>query len=640
MLITTNSNILKYNKSTNQYSNINFYSHSSRRAIFGHFIDYSNALYCIDRGLFNINPILNQVEELKLKGKPCDLFYFNSTNINFHCQFVRSGEIIHYLLSKHGELFEWNLNTSQLRYIPISLNTKKNLKPSGLDISSSGILYFSCTNNGIIGLDPVSGHIVHQIPYSNFLLGSIPRGRITDLTLNNQVLWATHQPAGLVRVSNLTTQFPSIELYGKSKGLNNYTLNSCLTDSSGNVWLGTFSGISKWDDTKKKFIHFASEYGIIDNQFTSVKFRDVQGTMFMATSNNFVQFNPSTVIEDTSFSPVFISDWIVNAKSRPEFINNQKINLTYGERNFIIKLQSHKPLAKSSFYFTYKLNKKGINDEYWVKTFDNSIHFTGIEPGTYVLEFKACYGSTNCSKIKYSVELNISSIWYKSPIFILFISLLIFFSIYLYNKHKTYQFNKIQIIRNKISHDLHDDIGSTLASISIYSEVAKHNSKKERVEILNKIGESSREMIENLNDIVWSINPKHDNSIDFLQRIRNFATHLLNPVNIEFELISNFEKYNFSLDMQTRRNLFLIYKEALHNALKYSKCTKIMVSIIYQGGKLQMTISDNGQGFNPDIKNTYNGNGLISMQQRANSLRAKLEIQSYLGYGTTITVVL
>ena len=166
--------------------------------------------------------------------------------------------------------------------------------------------------------------------------------------------------------------------------------------------------------------------------------------------------------------------------------------------------------------------------------------------------------------------------------------------------------------------------------------MAKHSDTAKQPMVLDKIGEASREMIEKLNDIVWSINPEND-SLDKLEsRMRGYASMVLQPKGIQCNVTSEGATQDLVMDMDQRRNLFLIFKEAVYNAAKYAQCQSVDISLSYFGGKLSMSITDDGIGFDPDRNGVYNGNGLKSMRERALAIKAELVIESAPGAGTKI----
>ena len=129
---------------------------------------------------------------------------------------------------------------------------------------------------------------------------------------------------------------------------------------------------------------------------------------------------------------------------------------------------------------------------------------------------------------------------------------------------------KLQAIRNNIASDLHDDIGSTLNSISVYSEVAKQQAGKE-IPALDLIGTNSRKIIESMDDIVWTINPENDSFEKVIIRMRSFAYQMLKAKKVDFTFDVDEHLNSLTLPMQVRKNFYLIFKEAITNLVKHSE---------------------------------------------------------------------
>jgi signal transduction histidine kinase len=204
-------------------------------------------------------------------------------------------------------------------------------------------------------------------------------------------------------------------------------------------------------------------------------------------------------------------------------------------------------------------------------------------------------------------------------------------------------------LRSKIARDLHDNMGSGLSSISIYGQIARlyndQQRKEELKQILDKINETSSEMIMEMNDIVWAINPHNDNMSAILQRMESFAKPLLASQKISFHLKYYTSILTLRLELTERKNFFLVFKEAINNAIKYSDCTNIVVEIKYFENHFNMTITDNGKGFSINtfaqgVKAPHaiesGGNGLRNMGLRAEEMRGKLNLISNIGTGTTV----
>jgi signal transduction histidine kinase len=201
--------------------------------------------------------------------------------------------------------------------------------------------------------------------------------------------------------------------------------------------------------------------------------------------------------------------------------------------------------------------------------------------------------------------------------------------------------------RLAISQDLHDNIGSTLSSIAVYSEVAKIQGEKSGQqnmhELLEKISTTSNEMVTEMNDIVWAINPRNDSMEKIIQRMESFAKPLAAVRNMQFDLQYDAAVLSLPLTMDKRKNFYLIFKEAVNNAIKYSGAKLISSNIAVKGNSLQLKVSDDGVGFNPEAeinagKSSLSGNGLHNMHKRAHEMQGKLDIQSGPGKGTIIVL--
>ena len=218
---------------------------------------------------------------------------------------------------------------------------------------------------------------------------------------------------------------------------------------------------------------------------------------------------------------------------------------------------------------------------------------------------------------------------------LVFVLLLAAFFIYRY-----YVLQKLRLagIRNKISQDLHDEVGATLSGIALYSYIAREQNKKEAYDeadaSLGIIEKNATGMVKKLSDIVWAVNPAHDSFASFMQRMEEYALEHCRAGGIKCVFVQQERLGSLSLTMEQRKNIYLICKEALNNAIKYSACTRLDVRAEVNGAVLEIRIADNGQGF--DVNNVRRGNGIINMQNRAQEIKASLEITSREGQGTIV----
>ena len=218
--------------------------------------------------------------------------------------------------------------------------------------------------------------------------------------------------------------------------------------------------------------------------------------------------------------------------------------------------------------------------------------------------------------------------------------LIIIFAILLANRNKVLNENKrkkaLETVRNNIAGDLHDDIGSNLSSIQIISEMAQNYSQDNpRVnESLGRISELSAKVSEGIREIVWSANPAHDTMEAFIGQLRKLAADRMGACNMAFTFRDFIDHPEIVLTPQKRKDFFMIYKEGLNNACKYSQSARVDISIRQTDNVLSLQIKDNGCGF--DMESVKRGNGLDNMERRAASTQSKLTILNQQGEGTTL----
>jgi signal transduction histidine kinase len=195
--------------------------------------------------------------------------------------------------------------------------------------------------------------------------------------------------------------------------------------------------------------------------------------------------------------------------------------------------------------------------------------------------------------------------------------------------------NRMQHIRNKIAQDLHDDIGSTLSSISILSDLAlRENSSSQTMETMNEIKDSSMMLMERMDDIVWSISPRNDSLENLLIRVRHFATTLFEAKGIDYSIDIQKNVSEVRLPEDYRQHIYLILKEAINNLVKYALASQAFLEVSFDRKYLTLSVRDNGRGFDQATPST--GNGLSGMQRRAAMMNARLSIRSVPGEGTSI----
>ncbi|HEV8284525.1 MAG TPA: ATP-binding protein [Chitinophagaceae bacterium] len=376
------------------------------------------------------------------------------------------------------------------------------------------------------------------------------------------------------------------------------------------------------------------------SQFNSRPLMNDKGEMILMSSNKgFLVFNIDSLTDSEKPGAVHLSFIKLDNRNLPldSMLKNKIFLLKYNKFNSIqIGFSDYSVFDPGKISYEYTLYKGG--DTIWNKIEGKpELTFSEIIPGKYQLLLRAGNGFGDYSEKITAFPLEIiprfgQTIWFK--LIVLAAIGFIFFGLYLY---RLGQIKKVQIIRNNIATDLHDDIGSTLNSISIYSEVAKQQAGKE-IPALDMIGVNSRKIIESMSDIVWTINPENDSFEKIIVRMRSFAHQLLKAKKVEYTFDADEKLNSIALPMQVRKNFYLVFKEAVTNLIKYSDATRVSILLTEKDKVILLQIRDNGKGI--PVNAETQGNGLMNMKRRAEEIHAILNIKSADGEGTGIELML
>jgi len=197
----------------------------------------------------------------------------------------------------------------------------------------------------------------------------------------------------------------------------------------------------------------------------------------------------------------------------------------------------------------------------------------------------------------------------------------------------------VQEERNRIASDLHDDIGASLSSIRIYSDAAdtqRLTRPEESARLITLIKDTSAAIMDRMSDIIWTISAKNDGGQNLVFKMKSYGGEVFGSIGIQPIYLLDGQVNDLRPSVHARKNIYLIYKEAVNNLAKYSGAKTATISISALGGVFRLAIKDDGVGF--DTGTVVNGNGLVNMTQRAAALGGELTVHSELGKGTEISL--
>lgn len=476
---------------------------------------------------------------------------------------------------------------------------------------------------------------------------------LPDPVHSDSILWLGSSN-GLIKMD---IAMDSFYIFTEEDGLVNEVIYGILSDHRDNLWLSTNGGLSHYNLEDGTFKNFNYSDGLQHNEFNRFSYvKDMNGLLYFGGMGGLTYFDPKEFYEDYEESYIAITKMYLNGE---EAVYCRQLN-SEDETYCLEKPLCEKPLIELksdyrliSFEFSVlDFNKTdGNNYRYKLEGFDNkwldigernTVTFTNLSPGTYTLRVQGANYDGRWNTEGDYITFSVLPFWWQTWWFRGLSLFVISFLVYSIIKGRIDHRNRIVNLRNQISKDLHDEIGSTLSSISLFGMVASKkivDDPTTTANLLDKIGDATTSVMESMNDIVWAINAENDRVRNLIHRMRAYLSDLVSSTNWSFTIESEEKLEALELDMVQRRNTYLIFKEAVTNALKHSGGNEIMIRLRSDGKQLILEIRDNGSGFesiSEDLKMNLGGNGLKNMRLRAEELNGSLEIVNSRSNGTKI----
>jgi ligand-binding sensor domain-containing protein len=446
---------------------------------------------------------------------------------------------------------------------------------------------------------------------------------------------------GVLKFENISTNI-SMKWYTTAQGLSSDNATGVTEDGCGNIWITTANGLNMFTEQTSSFKSFYAKDGLYDNNMEGVLAKSSSGVLFTSytitdTRGIVNYFNPCKWNFDTTPPPVVLTgvklfnrdiDMVKSISALKE------IELSYKDRMITFQfaaLSYHHPERNQ---YAYRL--EGF-DKDWVFAGNNtSATYTNLDGGEYTFHVKAANDIGTWNETGVSLAVYIRPPFYETWWFYSLCLLGVSTIVYLIYRMRINQIKKLYEIRSGIARDLHDDIGSRLSSISIISQLAD---KKTDMDITTskfyeQVRSGTKEAMELMSDIVWSVNPHKDKLDDMMIRMREYAAETLEAKFIDFRIHIASSLQGITLPMKIRKDFYLIYKEAINNLAKYSGCTAVNISLSREDDILILHIEDNGKGFDPG--KVRSGNGLNNMRTRAHAIKGRLVLHSTESQGTSV----
>jgi len=287
----------------------------------------------------------------------------------------------------------------------------------------------------------------------------------------------------------------------------------------------------------------------------------------------------------------------------------------------------------------YQYRLEGSDADWGALTEHRTVTYANLAPGRYRFAVHAINSDGLASPSPATMTFTVLPPIWKRWWFLLSAAAALSMTLFAADRYRVRRLLEVANIRARIATDLHDDIGANLTRIAVLSEVVRRQADggdAAREGQLSSIARISRESVAAMGDIVWAINPQRDTLLDVVRRMREHAEEVCLPRNVDLSFRSPGGEVSSKLGIDIRRDAYLIFKEAVNNALRHSGCGRLEITIADEGGMLELTIRDNGRGFDPS--GDGGGNGLVNMRRRAEAHGGTLVIESRAGNGTAVAL--
>ncbi|MBL0340429.1 MAG: hypothetical protein IPP71_05560 [Bacteroidetes bacterium] len=449
----------------------------------------------------------------------------------------------------------------------------------------------------------------------------------------------------------LSTNGKGLVFYKKGKVINNLTRanglpsNQCqaVFISKNLVWVATNKGMCRFrykENVISEVLVINRQNGLLSEDVRDVYYEN--GKVFTATSQGLFIIDESLFYQSAAPPPVYFRFLKTDNRS---YTGLKNITLSHNEGPLQVGIGAINFLNPNAIMYQYRTDP----GEAWITTRNDEIILSNLIPGSYRIQVRARNAGSEWSL---PVEERISvvapfwrSTWFSLSIIIILLSLV--FSIY-FSKQKTAMKKKIRDLemeravtleRERISRDLHDDLGADLTGIVMNAEFLKLNKNTEPqfTKHVQSIATSARETVEKIGEILWAMNTQNDSLKNLLAYITEYVGATCEKRGITVVMNIPVDVPNVIIGTVAKRNLFLAVKEGVNNIFKHAGATEIKYSIQIHSNYIRISLEDNGCGFDPSHTREH-GYGIKNLKKRMEEIGARISVDSAIAKGSSLKI--
>lgn len=482
----------------------------------------------------------------------------------------------------------------------------------------------------------------------------------------DDTLWIGTADQGLYRYKN--GRFTNLSTV---HGLLDNTICHILDDGLGYFWMSTYHGLQRVAKAELDRCADGLSAQLIGQIYNHndglpiVEFmggrqatgcRTADGRLWFASSKGLIIVDPRRVELNRTPPPVVFESLVVDGQpllhgseaTPPLPPEHQRLEFRFSGLSFV---------APNKVFFKYRLD--GI-DQTWIDAGPKrSAFYSRLPAGSYRFRVIACNNDGVWSPVGATFAFTVAPFfwatwWFAGSCALLVLAIVAALVRYATRRRMQKRVellerqNVLERERARIAKDIHDDIGTSLIRIAMFSQPERNeiDQPQQTAAVLSRIYSTAREMTRALDEIVWAIDPRHDTLDSLVGYMGGFAQELLAAANLRCRLDVPVEVPAWPLTAETRHNLFLAFKEALTNVIKHAAASEVRIALEAHSQEFVLVIRDNGRGFDREqpaaqsAGRIASGYGLRNLEHRLALIGGRCEIASALGKGTTISFVI
>ena len=466
----------------------------------------------------------------------------------------------------------------------------------------------------------------------------IPPGSIRNLVVDRQDrLWGASYSGGLLRLDGLGQDRPVVSRYTTAQGLSSNQVTAVVEDRFGRIYAGTARGIDRLDPATGRIRFHRAGEGLPLGEMQA-GLRDRAGALWASYSTGLVRIVPGEDPPSVAAS-VLVTSLRVAGQEQPISALGQSelpfFELSWNQNSLEVDFLS--PGFGPADGLRYQIRLEGGDSEWSTPSDQRTVVYANLAPGRYGFQVRAVNSDGVVSGAAAGFSFTILPPIWQRWWFRALAGLMIAAVAYGFYRYRVSRLLEVAAMRTRIATDLHDDIGANLTRIAVLSEVVRRQRSTDGDAQLASIAAVARESVTAMSDIVWAISPGRDGLNDLTRKMREHAEEVfaIGETSLTFTAPDGRRDIRLSVDM--RRDIYLIFKEAINNAARHAGCSCLQVEIQSDGTQLMLNVIDDGVGF--DTTDEGDGNGLVSMRRRAERMGARLEVRSRPGEGTAVRLV-